>query len=358
MGRENYKALVILLCCWVTSCVKDKPANVSNTTPNSSGNVYIVCEGNYGSSNDATLYAYEPTQDSVFGDIYAAANNQPLGNVFQSMQRIGDKLFLCVNNSNIVAVVNADNWKLSGVINIPQPRYILPVSATKAYVSALYGNKVYVVNTQTLQVTDTISFPSQNPEGMCLYNSTAIICTWDTACNHIYEVDVNTDKVVQAVKIAGYAPQEAVVDKEQMLWILAGEQYDGKIATWTRLDPSTGEILASYQFPADANTVRPVFNNTKDTLYYIEANQSGGVADNGIYRMDIHSTLLPTQPFVVAKQYQYFWALGVDPLSGNIYVGDPKGFVQKGSVYIYKPDGTQIKSFTVGVGPGHFYFDE
>ena len=74
--------------------------------------------------------------------------------------------------------------------------------------------------------------------------------------------------------------------------------------------------------------------------------------------MGIHDAALPAQPFVAAKQYQYFWALGVDPVTGNIYVGDPKGFVQKGSVYIYQQDATLIKTFSVGLGPGHFYFDE
>jgi len=358
MGRENYKALIILLCCWFVSCKKDKPDPVINTTPNSSGNVYIVCEGNYGASNDATLYAYEPLLDSVFGDIYAAANNQPLGNVFQSMRRIGDKLFLCVNNSNIVAVINANNWKLSGVINIPQPRYILPVSATKAYVSALYHNKVYLINTQTLKVTDTITLPGFSAEVMCLYYNNVFANSWDSSSgNKIFEINTNTNEVEHEITVAGYAPQEALLDKDQMLWVLAGYEPE-KAGTLTRLDPSTGTILQSYYFPAAVYPLKPILNNTKDTLYFIEANYFGSNTNNGIFRMSIYDVALPSVPFIAARQYQYFYALGIDPISGNIYVGDPKGFVQKGSVYIYKPDGTQVKSFTVGVGPGHFYFDD
>ena len=357
MGGKGYKTLIIALCCFVASCKKDKPDAVNNSVPGATGNVYVVCEGNFG-TGDATLYAFDPATDSVYGDLYSIANGQPLGDVFQSMQRIGDKLFLCINNSDKIVVVNASDRKLTGLIAIPKPRYILPISATKAYVSALYDNKVYVIDPQTLQVTDTITLPSQNPEGMCLYNNSAIVCTWDTAGNSVYKIDVNTDKLIQTIKVAGYAPQEALIDKEQMLWVLAGEQYSGKTATWTRIDPSTGEILTSYTFPADANAVRPMFNNTKDTLYFIEANQNGGTADNGIYRMGIHDAALPTQAFIAAKQYQYFWALGINPISGNIYVGDPKGFIQKGSVYVYRPDASLVKSFNVGLGPGHFYFDE
>ncbi len=357
MGRNNYKALIVVLCCCLASCKKDKPDAANNGVPGATGNVYVVCEGNFG-NGDATLYAYEPLNDSVYGDLYAIANGQQLGDVLQSMQHIGDKLFLCVNNSDKIVVLNAADRRLAGSISIPKPRYILPISATKAYVSALYNNKVYVINPQTLQVTDTIFLPGQNPEGMCLYNNNAIICTWDTAGNSVFKVDVSNNQLTQTIKVAGYAPQEALIDKEQMLWVLGGEQSVGKTATWTRLDPSTGEILKSYTFPATANTVRPVFNNTRDTLYFIEANQNSGTNDNGVYRMGIHDAALPAQPFVAAKQYQYFWALGVDPVTGNIYVGDPKGFVQKGSVYIYQQDATLIKTFSVGLGPGHFYFDE
>ncbi|MFI5196447.1 MAG: DUF5074 domain-containing protein [Chitinophagales bacterium] len=356
MGRKTYKALILVFCCWLASCVKDKPGTLSNATPGSSGNVYIVCEGNFGSGS-ATLYAYQPLHDSVFGDLYKTVNHQPLGDVFQSMKRIGDQFFLCINNSDKVVVINANNWTLEGIINIPKPRYILPISATKAYVSTLYSNKVYIINPQTEQVTDTITLPCKNPEGMCLYNNTAIICTWDTAGNNIYQVDITNDKIVHSIKVAGYAPQEALLDKDQMLWVMAGSEPE-RAGTLTRLDPSTGAILQSYYFPAVVYPLKPVFNNTKDTLYFIEANYNFGITNNGIFRMSIYDMALPSVPFVQAMQNQYFYALGIDPLSGYIYIGDPKGFVQKGSVYIYRPDGTQAGSFNVGLGPGHFYFDE
>ena len=357
MGRESYKALIIALCCGFAACKKDKPVPPGDAVPHSAGNVYVVCEGNFG-LGESSLYAYQPAKDSVYGDLYMSANNQPLGDVFQSMLRIGSKLFLCVNNSNKIAVISADNWKLSGVINIANPRYMLQMSPMRAYVTALYGNRMYVVNPATCVVTDTITLPGQNPEGICLYNNDAIVCTWDTADNHIYRVDGETGQIVQTIKIAGYAAQDVVQDKEQMLWVLAGNEPDGKTATLTRIDPSTGDMLASYRFPATADPVKLVFNPTKDTLYFIEANYYGGTTYNGIYRMGIHDAAPPAQPFVPAKQFQYFWALGIDPATGNIYAGDPKGFVQKGTVYVYRPDGVQISSFDVGIGPGHFYFDE
>jgi DNA-binding beta-propeller fold protein YncE len=355
MGRKDYKTLIVAICCWLAGCVKDKPAAVNSIAPGGSGTVYIVCEGNF-NSGDASLYAWQ--RDSVYGDLYKNKNSQPLGDVFQSMIRIGDNFFLCINNSDRITVVHANNMQLAGSISIRKPRYILPISSAKAYVSTLYSNKVYVINPQQMQVTDSIVLPFKDPEGMNLFDGYTYICTWDTAGNRIYKVNVATNGIEQAIQVAGYAPQEVLTDREQMLWVLAGDQPEGKTATLTRIDPSTGEILKSYIFPAIADPVKPVFNPAKDTLYFIAADYNGGTVYNGIYRMGIHDAALPAQPFKAAAQNQYFYSLGIDPANGDIYIGDPKGFIQKGTVYVYKPDGTQKASFNVGLGPGHFYFDK
>lgn len=356
MGRKNFKAVILLLFICIASCKKDKPVTNNILPGHSATNVYVVCEGNYG-NGDATLYLYQPAKDSVYGDIYQKANGGTLGDVFQSMQHIGHYYFLCINNSDKVVAINDTNWLSVVSLSIPQPRYILPISSNKAYVSTLYSKKVYIINPEALTVTGNITIPSLNAESMCLQFNNAFICSWDTADNKIYQVDVTSDALIRTIPVAGYAPQEVLIDKEQMLWVLAGDQPQGRIATFTRIDPSTGEILASYTFPAAADPLKPVFNNTKDTLYYIEDNNYGGTDNNGIYRMNIHDVALPAIPFIPAVANQYFWALGIDPATGNIYVGDPKGFVQRGSVSIYKADATKLTTFTVGLGPGHFYFD-
>lgn len=356
MGAKVSKTLVILLLV-LASCVKDKPGVLTSVLPNASGNVYIICEGAFGFGN-SSFYAWQPNKSEVYGDIYKTTNNQPLGDVFQSMQRIGDKLFLCINNSDKIVVLDAATWRQLASINIAKPRYILPISPSKAYISTLYSNKVYIIDPQACTITGSVELPRQNPEGMCRYNDAAFICTWDTASDNIYKVDLNTNEILQEIKIGGYAAQTALLDKDQMLWVLSGNREKGRAAKLSYVDPSAGTLIRSYSFPADADVIKPVFNVTKDTLYFIEVNYNGGVANNGVYRLSINETALPAQPFLQAAQYQYFWALGIDPATNDIYIGDPKGFVQQGSIDIYRPGGQKITSFKTGIGPGQFYFDK
>ena len=355
MGTKICKKLIALLALCLPACKKDKP-EPATASRHGAGNVYVVCEGNFG-SGDAALYRYNTATDSAYGDLYKNTNHQSLGDVFQSMTRIGTRFFLCINNSDKVVVLDTGSLLVTGTISIPKPRYVLPVSNNKIYISTLFSNKVYVADPLSLQVTGIMTMPGENPEGMLLYNNDVYICTWDTAGSKVFKTDANSDQVTGSVSIPGNAPQEILKDREQMLWILSGNQPRGKPALWTRIDPSTGDVLRSYSFPAGADPIKPVFNATKDTLYFIEADYNGGTANNGIYRMGIHAQAVPTDAFVAAKQYQYFWALGVDPATGYIYIGDPKGFTQKGSVYVYRTDGVQIHTFNVGVGPGHFWFE-
>ncbi len=363
MGTKNIENIstsigrLILATLLFSACVKDKPADPVVIQPPlaTTKTVYVVCEGNMG-NGDAALYQYEPETGTANGDVYSAVNGDKLGDVFQSVQRIDDKLFLCVNNSDKIVVLNNSDKKKVGSISVPKPRYILPVSSDKAYVSTLFSNKVYVINPKTMQVTGTIEMPFQNPEGMLMHNGKAYICTWDTACRNVYTVDIATDKISGSIAIQGAAPQEILEDKNKNLWILSGNASKGKDAGITVLDDNE-KIIKSYAFPAKADVLKPVFNGAKDMFYFIEVNYYGGTDHNGIYRMSIDDTALPQSAFIGAEQFQYFWALGIDPLTGKIYVGDPKGFTQKGAVSVYQVDGSKTATFNVGVGPGHFFFD-
>ncbi len=355
MDRKISEILILFVISIIAiGCVKDKPAStvaVSNT-----GNVYIVCEGNMG-NGDGSLYNYNPTTDSAAGDLFQSANNVPLGDVFQSMTRIGDSLFLCVNNSDKIVVLDVTTKKIAGTISIPKPRYIVAVNKSLAYVSTLYSNKVYAIDPTTMEVKNAIELPYNNSEGMLLLGGTLWVCNWDTSCSSITGIDALTGQKTRTISIGKYAPHAILADKEGLLWVMSGNVTKGRSAALSRIDPSTGLVVRQLDFAGISDPVKPVFNRTKDTLWFIQVKYDGSVADNGIYRMSIYDTSLPTAPLIKAAKYQYYWALGIDPANGNVYVGDPKGFVQKGQVNIYSATGDLQKTFNVGVGPGQFYFD-
>jgi DNA-binding beta-propeller fold protein YncE len=345
--------LALLLC----SCKKDKPEPGSSLLPKAqTGRVLVVCEGSLGNGN-AELSVYYPTSDSVFNDVFKTANSAALGDVFQSILRRNDQYFLCINNSDQIIVINRNSWRQEQTINVPKPRYLTRISDNKAYVGSLFSNKLYVINTASATIEKTIDMPYANVEGILVQDNAAYVCCWDTACNKVYSIDTRSDKLTDSISVAGYAPQSILKDKDNAIWVMGGNAYKKKSTSLSRIDMTSKKLLHSFIFPAGVEAIKPCINPTADSLYFLEINYSGGSINNGVYRMHIDNKDLPGTAFISCKANQYYWGLGIDPRTGAIFVGDPKGFVQKGTVSVYTPKGDMTKEFNTGLGVSAFYFD-
>lgn len=344
---------IAILTCFVVSCKKEPepvPIQISE-----GDRVLVVCEGSLGNGNSA-LTLYQPDSNRTTEDVFRQANGMPLGDVFQSITRIGDRYFLCINNSDRIYVISRSDFKLAGTISIPKPRYILQVSPNKAYVSTLFSKKIFIIDPQTLTVRGSFEMPYKNPEGMCLSGSKAFVCTWDSACSAVFPLDTATDAIGTSIAVGGKAPQEILSDKNGLLWVMAGNQADGVEASLSCINPTSGNLVKTFLFGKE-DPVHPVFNNGKDTLYFIQVTYLSGAKKGGVYRMSIDDASLPAQPFVAASPLQNFWGVGIHPKSGAVYVTDPLGFTQRGRVSIYPVQGGPISTFSTGVGPGHILFD-
>jgi len=78
-------------------------------------------------------------------------------------------------------------------------------------------------------------------------------------------------------------------------------------------------------------------------LYYINGD---------IWKMSIDAEILPETSFIPAGG-RFFYSLGVDPVTSEIYVGDAVDFVQPGIVYRFHPSGEVTDTIRVGVNPGY-----
>lgn len=362
MGRKIYQniALGLLAALSFSACEKVENTPVGSGVPPSNvmdRNVYVVCEGSLGNGN-ASLSAYTPGKAISYFNVYQSANGQLLGDVFQSMQLIDDKLFLCVNNSDKIVVLNEDDKKEVGTISLSKPRYIQAISAKKAYVTSIFSNKVHIIDPEKMTVTGSISMPAQNPEGIALVNDKVYVCCWDTLCSSIYVIDTGSNMVVDSIPLSGKAPHDILVDKSGLLWVMAGNATQKNWATLSYVQPSTRQVIRYYQFPEYADPTKMAYSSSMDRLYFLMVDYNGNTNYNGVYTMTRQSTELPKEPLIDAVRFQYFWGLGVDPVTDDIYVADPKGFVQKGTVSVHNTDGSLKSTFSVGVGPGNFYFDK
>lgn len=342
---------LFLFCFLLYSC--HKPGN--NQSP-PSGNyqhgVWFIDEGGFMYGN-ASLDFYHKDKDTLESNVFENVNGKPLGDVLQSMYHYNNSYYLVVNNSNELLVTEDKTLKVSTVIpNIILPRFFLPVSNQKAYVTDNTGKGINIINLQSNTISGQIAY---NPkpdsawaswtEQMAQFNNKVYVAAVKTG--KLLVINSLTDKITDSIGLS-IGLKDVIIDAQNRIWALC----DGTLAnTFINsklycLD-TMGKILKSYTFP-DINTSpgNLTLNATKDTLHYIYG---------GVFKMGINESNLPATNIISGYGHS-FYGLGVDPENSDIYVGDDLGFSQPGFVFQYNSAGKLLKTHHSGVGPNGFLF--
>jgi len=129
--------------------------NSNGTINGSIGGLYILCDGNY-SLNNSTLALYDFKKNSLNTDFFQSKSGRKLGDTGNDMQRYGSKLYVVVNVSSQLEVLDARTGKVLRQIpfmdgtKARQPRTVT-FWEDKAYVCSFDGT-VAKIDTTTLDV--------------------------------------------------------------------------------------------------------------------------------------------------------------------------------------------------------------
>ncbi len=351
-----FSFLVVAILGWI-GCEKKPPKDDEEVkTINNDLRLYIANEGNYGSGN-SSLSLYYLNSEKVFNNVFEKNNNEALGDVLNDIALVNNNLWLVVNNSNKIEIIDTFNHKKIHSINISQPRNITILDATRVLITSMYFNKLYVVNTNNYQIEKTIIFPYPNVENLVVHQQFAYVCNWDTACNKIYKVNIETLNIEDSLSIPYKAPQSICIDKENHLWVLSGNIYSNVTSRLTVLDLN-GSIIKQFQFPNNADLIKLKTNASKDVIYFlgVDYQNNGNNPYNGVFKLPIQATEIPSKAFIMATTLQYFWDYSINPTNNDIFISDPKGFIQKGDVLIYNDAGNYKSQFETSIGTGKLFF--
>ena len=330
---------------FVSSCKKKNTNEIVDAFSLSQGSsVIVVNEGNFQWSNASVTY-YNKSDNSVKDNIFTLVNDRPLGDVAQSILIINNLAYIVVNNSQKIEVVSLPDFKTVNTIKgFVSPRYILPVNSQKAYVTDLYANKIYVLDLTNNVISGEI-ICNGSTEEMVLKDDKVYIT--NTRTKYLYLIDINSDNIVDSVNI-GYAASSIRLDNNNNIWVMcAGNRDISEHAGIYKINTITKGVDKSYDLGISLNIWDKLeLNNEKDTIYYM---------NNGIYKMPVSSTNLPSSPFIACNG-KLFHGIGIDPQTGIIYIADAIDYVRKGKIYRYSRNGSIINSFDAGVIPSGFCF--
>ncbi len=317
--------------------------------------VVVGNEGNFNASN-ATITNYIVETGVATDGVYFDANEIGIGDVVQSMAWDNGQLFVIVNNSQKIVILNDQTFEQTGQITFPEgssPREFLKVTANKAYVTDLYANAVYVVDLQDYSVAETTIPVGTNPDRIIEHNGFAYVANNGFGSDStIFKIDVSTDVVVDTFEVSR-GPGGMVVDSEGILWVISGG-YAGDFDENFQIIPGTSKPGGVHGIDLSTGE-EAAFTEILSADSDIALNEADGklyINTGGLRSYDIDTGEFSADTLVKGS----FYAIGYEPVNQNLYLADAKDFSSKGDVVIYNENNAETDTFQAGIIPGSFMF--
>ena len=341
---------IILLAFLLAGCQKD-PNSVKDKKEVKSVGAFIINEGNFMKAN-GSLSFYSFKDSTVQNNIFQTVNKRPLGDVPNSMT-VWDTLgFIVVNNSNKIEVIGLHSWKSVKTIEMagaPSPRNLAVVNDSKAYVTNLMANNVAVIDLKTLSLTNTTIAVGANPEEILVYDKKAYVANSGFGSgNTVSVIDVNTDKVVNTIKV-GDNPTGLMLDDDEEINVLC----TGRWPAWGDTT-DTGTNGGIFVIDTDKGKV---VDSIKVTGHPSEITYAGNdlgffLLNGSVVSFSTGSNKILNNTFIQG----FFYSVEADPVSQQLFVLDAKDYQSNGDLLVYDLNGQLLKQAMVGIIPGAVTF--
>lgn len=336
--------------------------------------MYLVNEGNMG-SNKCTLDYLDFENGWYARNLYAEKNPhvvKELGDVGNDIRIYGSRLYVVVNCSNKVEVLNARTGVRIGQIEIPNCRYIRFYRG-KAYVSAYVGpvqlynpdavkGAVYKVDTLSLQVEGKVTVGYQPDE-------LEVLGEYLFVANSGGYMAPNYDNTVSMIELEGFRQVRKIpvginlhrvrADRYGRLWVTSRGNYENI--------PSNLYVLERKK-----NSVEMVVTDTLgipcsnlfiqgDSLYYYSTEWNNFTQRNTVTYgiIDIKTKRKVSDSFIkdgTGGDITIPYGIALHPETGDIFVTDAKNYVSSGTLYCYTRDGVRKWKVRTGDIPAHMCF--
>lgn len=349
--------LSALLLTW-TGC---DLLSTSDDDPAIPAGVVVGNQGEFG-AGDGSVTVYDPASNTSS----TAVSN--LESIVQSVEVIGNRLFVTANTGGRVDVYDVDSFQRVGMIEgLVSPRYITSAGG-RLFITNLYesstsysGGKVSVVNPESMEVVDEI-IVGDNPDGIAAVGDRLFVA--NSAFGAGYTVSVIDAATAEArqVEVDCDGPRWAEADSDGDVFIFCTGQViyddswnaigstDGAVIV---LNGTSGEVVAridvngrigASEFGQDA-----YFDAVSERIFVLRS------ADDR-FMVDVIDTRSNAVSSSIGPFDGQIGAVAFDPSADELYLARVNGFTNNGSVGIYNLDGELIRSFSTGIAPTSIRF--
>lgn len=345
---------LLILPILVISCVPKPPLPEPEPIPDTYANgLFILNEGLF-QQNNSTLSYYNFKDGTFTENIFLDVNHRGLGDVGNDLQRYGSKLYIVVNNSNIVEVVDAKTVQSLKTINLngKQPRYITFLD-NKAYISCFDGDVVRI-DTAALEVEATVH-TGPNPDGICTCNGKIYVSNSGGLSapnygNTVSVIDPASFTVTKDITVA-INPTRIKSYNNRYVYVVSNGDYGTVPYTFQKIDCQTDEVVKTYNLE--------VLNfEIHQNLAYIYTYNFNTMTSAWISVLDLETDEIVKEQFISdGTQLKTPYGIKVNPLNGDVYITDAGTFTTNGDIYCFDKNGKKKFSFEGGLNPSAMVID-
>ena len=250
MNRLFKNILIILIAINFNSCAKLNPDEISsNVTISGNGLVIIGNEGNFGSGN-SSLSIYNKNSGEISNNIYQNLNQSLLGDVLHSINHINHELFLVINNSGKIIVINDENFQyMYQIENLTSPRKIIKVNNSKFYITDLYSSSIHVYNTYQ---NSTLEIPVNGwCEDLIMQNEKVFVC--NVSNSQVYVINSNNNLIIDSISV-GPNPVSVKEDSKGNIWVLSQGNINENPSI-SIINTENLEVLRSFNLESNVSSI-------------------------------------------------------------------------------------------------------
>ena len=334
--------------------------------------IYLVNQGNQG-SNKARLDFLNFHNGFYIRDVFTEYNPEVvkgLGDTGNDVQVYKGKVFVVVNGSHKVEIMDAYSMKRLAQVDVPNCRFIA-FDGNHAYVTsyvakdkeALKTQKgaLYRIDLDTYKVTGQVTVGYQ-PEQLVIRdgkayvaNSGGYVAGYDDT---VSVVDLKSMKVDYDIKVAVNL-ELMLVDAEGTIWVSSRGNYSDVSSTLNYLVKKGDK----YELGGSVNVPVSSMALAGDKIYVIGStytNTNGTWALTTTYNIvNAKTRKLESGSFITdgtESDITTAFTVTVNPGNGDIYVTDAKDYVSSGTLHCYTGSGKHKWSVRTGDIPGRIAF--